>query len=192
MIQDPPQDRLMGHLGPSWGPSGAILGHLGAILGHLGPSWGRSLAILAHLVAHFGRSSALLGRSGAILGFILADLGPSWGLLGSSWAVLGRILGRLRPSWTSSWAIVFSELQKLKCGRYLRAANLNPAARQCTRAVTNPAHETSLNCQSLNPSKPFPATPPGRRPLRAHQGFLGLKNVRFLHIFVFGAVFIRS
>ena len=69
----PPDGAILGHLEPSWGHLGAILGPSWGILG---PSWG-------HL--------------GAILGHLGAILGPSWGHLGASWAHPGPILGHLGP-----------------------------------------------------------------------------------------------
>ena len=44
---------------------------------------------------------------------------------------------------TSANVLFFSELRKLMCGRYLRAAKLNPAARQCSKG----RHESTLRNQ---------------------------------------------
>jgi hypothetical protein len=60
--------RLGGHLGPSWGPLGAVLGCLG----------------------HFG------GRPGAVFGRLGAVLEPFWAILGRLGAVLGSSLSRQR------------------------------------------------------------------------------------------------
>ena len=116
-----------------------------------------------------------MGRSGAILGPIWGDLGPSWGHLGSSWAVLGRILGQLGPSWSSSWAILghfraildhlgsastllSQNSRNCKCGRYLRAAKLNPAALR--QELQGPSRTPrSVPKPVLNPSKPLPVAP---------------------------------
>ena len=106
----------MGHLGPSWGPSGAILGHLGAILGHLGPSWGPSLTSKTVIVykrwcrnGNIGFQNGSRHKGYGHLGL----LGPSWGLPGPSWSDLGTILGHhggiLGPSrghLVTSWAIL--------------------------------------------------------------------------------------
>ena len=89
-------------MGLSRGRLGAILGPLLrpvllalAVLGHLGPSWGRSWSILGHLRAILGYLGTVLGPSWAPLGHHGAVLGLSRGRLG---AILGPLLGPVLPS----------------------------------------------------------------------------------------------
>ena len=104
-----------GHLGPSWGPSWAILGHLG---GHLGLSWnlfeppkswhfagGLFQAILGPLGASDFYLTHFLLTSHALAPFFCQFASPlfvalSRGHLGPSWVRLGAVLGhRWPPRW---------------------------------------------------------------------------------------------
>ena len=109
------------HLGPSWAPFGAILGHLGAVRGRLGAVLGPSWAVLgpswAVLGPPWGSRRAFGSHRGALRGnrknhtktigfsMILASRGSSCGVLGVCWAVLEASWAILEASWRPSWAI---------------------------------------------------------------------------------------
>ena len=57
----------------------------------LGPSWGPSWAVLGSSWAVLGLSWAVLGPSWAVLGPSWAGLEPTWSHLGSSWAPLAPL-----------------------------------------------------------------------------------------------------
>ena len=84
---------LLGPLGPIWGASWGLLGHLGASWGHLG-------SILGPLGSILGSSWRILGPSWSILGPLGPILRTSWGILGPSWEHLGPILEHLGESWS--------------------------------------------------------------------------------------------
>ena len=94
----------MGHHGANWGPTGANLSQLGAILG---PTWGQ--------LDQVGPTWANMRQLGANLGPTWGPLGPTWGNMRPTWSQLGVHLGpiranldqlgptrsQLRPAWTN-------------------------------------------------------------------------------------------